>query len=94
MSTVVVTDRRPVTSSRSARELNLIGGTWVEGRGNTTRDICNPADSSELLAPAARRPRLSRWMRHALLPPAPSLAGVPLQRRIGLTSSSSSESCS
>jgi malonate-semialdehyde dehydrogenase (acetylating)/methylmalonate-semialdehyde dehydrogenase len=31
--------------------LNLIGGTWVEGRGNTNRDIYNPADKAELVAP-------------------------------------------
>ena len=31
--------------------MNLIGGTWVEGLGNTSRDIYNPADTAELLAP-------------------------------------------
>ncbi|HLW78085.1 MAG TPA: CoA-acylating methylmalonate-semialdehyde dehydrogenase, partial [Terriglobia bacterium] len=35
----------------SASALNLIGGTWVEGRGSTNRDIRNPADTAELLAP-------------------------------------------
>ena len=39
------------TSSRLAAGLNLIGGTWTEGRGNTSRDICNPADAAEMLAP-------------------------------------------
>jgi malonate-semialdehyde dehydrogenase (acetylating)/methylmalonate-semialdehyde dehydrogenase len=52
MSTIPAADRSPATSSsRSASALNLIGGTWTEGRGNTSRDIYNPADSSELLAP-------------------------------------------
>jgi hypothetical protein len=39
MSTIAVPDRSPATSSRSASALNLIGGAWVEGRGNTSRDI-------------------------------------------------------
>jgi len=51
MSTIAAPDRSPATSSRSAPALNLIGGTWVEGRGNTSRDICNPADTAEVLAP-------------------------------------------
>ncbi len=51
MSTIADPDRSPATSSRSASALNLIGGTWVEGRGNTNRDICNPADTAEVLAP-------------------------------------------
>ena len=51
MSTIAAPDRSPATSSRSASALNLIGGTWVEGRGNTSRDICNPADTAEVLAP-------------------------------------------
>ncbi len=55
MSTIAAPDRSPATSSRSASALNLIGGTWVEGRGNTNRDICNPVDTDELLAPAKRR---------------------------------------
>ena len=38
------------TASRSASALNLIGESWFEGRGNTIRDICNPADTAELLA--------------------------------------------
>ena len=50
MSTIVAPDRSPATS-RSASALNLIGGTWVEGRGNVSRDIFNPADTAELLAP-------------------------------------------
>src|SRR5271166_1093228 len=44
-------DWSPATASRSAPALNLIGGTWALGRGNTSRDICNPADTAELLAP-------------------------------------------
>src|SRR5580700_3894661 len=36
---------------RSPSALNLIGGTWVEGRGSTSRDIYNPADTAELVAP-------------------------------------------
>src|SRR5271154_1663837 len=51
MSTITAPDRSPATSSRSASALNLIGGTWVEGRGNTSHDIYNPADAAELLAP-------------------------------------------
>ena len=51
MSTIAAPDRSTATSSRSASALNLIGGTWVEGRGNTSRDICNPADTAEVLAP-------------------------------------------
>ena len=51
MSTIAAPDRSPATSSRSASALNLIGGTWVEGRGNTSRDIFNPADTAEMLAP-------------------------------------------
>src|SRR5215469_5284545 len=51
MSTIASLDRSPAKSSRSASALNLIGGSWVEGRGNTSRDIYNPADAPELLAP-------------------------------------------
>src|SRR5436305_14430630 len=51
MSTIASPDRSPATSSRSASALNLIGGTWVEGRGNTSRDIYNPADTAEMLTP-------------------------------------------
>ena len=51
MSTIAAPDRSPATSSRSASALNLIGGTWVEGRGNTSRDIFNPADTAEMVAP-------------------------------------------
>ena len=51
MSTIAARDRSPATSSRSASALNLIYGSWVEGRGNTSRDIYNPADTAELLAP-------------------------------------------
>ncbi len=51
MSAIAAPDRSFATSSRSASALNLIGGTWAEGRGNTSRDICNPADTAEVLAP-------------------------------------------
>src|SRR3954469_12198221 len=51
MSSIAVPDRSPAISSRPASALNLIGGSWVEGRGNTSRDIFNPADTDELLAP-------------------------------------------
>ena len=51
MSTIAAPDRSPATSSRSAAALNLIGGTWVEGRGNASRDIYNPADTAEMLSP-------------------------------------------
>jgi malonate-semialdehyde dehydrogenase (acetylating)/methylmalonate-semialdehyde dehydrogenase len=50
MNTIAAPDRSPATFSRSAPALNLIGGTWVEGSGNTSRDICNPADTAEVLA--------------------------------------------
>src|SRR5271155_2548886 len=51
MSTIPAPDRSPATSSRSASALNLIGGTWALGRGNASRDIYNPADAAEMLAP-------------------------------------------
>lgn len=44
-------DRSSATSLRSSSALNLIGGAWVESRGNTNRDIYNPADAAELIAP-------------------------------------------
>ncbi len=50
MNTVAAPDRLTAASSRSASALNLIDGTWVDGRGNTHRDICNPADAAEVLA--------------------------------------------
>src|SRR3954454_23319713 len=51
MTTIAVPDRSPATSSRPASALNLIGRSWVEGRGDTSRDIYNPADTAEMLAP-------------------------------------------
>ena len=51
MSTLAAPDRSPATSARSASALNLIGPAWVEGRGSTSRDIYNPADSAEMVAP-------------------------------------------
>lgn len=51
MSAIAIPDRQPATPSRSASALNLLSGTWVEGRGNTSRDIYNPADAAELIAP-------------------------------------------
>src|SRR6202007_1972616 len=51
MSTIAAPDRSPATSSRSASALNLIGGTWALGRGTASRDIYNPANTAELLAP-------------------------------------------
>ncbi|QEH31869.1 Methylmalonate semialdehyde dehydrogenase [acylating] [Aquisphaera giovannonii] len=51
MSAIAAQDRPPATSSRRALAPNLIGGTWVEGRGDASRDIFNPADTAELLAP-------------------------------------------
>ena len=47
MSSIASPDRSPATSSHSASALNLIGGTWVEGHGNESRDIYNPADTAE-----------------------------------------------
>lgn len=41
----------PEPPSRPASALNLIGGAWVEGRGDASRDIYNPADTAELMAP-------------------------------------------
>src|SRR4051794_37449295 len=29
---------------------NLLGGRWVAGDGSTTRNICNPADTTEVVA--------------------------------------------
>ena len=51
MSSTSDPDRSPAASSRSISAINLISGTWVEGRGNTNHDICNPADMAEVLAP-------------------------------------------
>ena len=73
MNSIPAPDRSPATSRRSTSALNLIGGTWVEGRGNTSRDISNPADAAELLAPV-REAAPSRLTRPALPPPVPSLA--------------------
>jgi malonate-semialdehyde dehydrogenase (acetylating)/methylmalonate-semialdehyde dehydrogenase len=51
MSPVASPDGSPATSARPASALNLIGGTWLEGRGNASRDIYNPADKDEMLSP-------------------------------------------
>src|SRR5436305_13828643 len=51
MSGIAVPDRSPARSSRPASALNLIGGSWAEGLGSTSRDIYNPADTAEMLAP-------------------------------------------
>jgi malonate-semialdehyde dehydrogenase (acetylating)/methylmalonate-semialdehyde dehydrogenase len=51
MSAITDPDRSIATSSRTACALNLIGGNWIAGGGNTTRAICNPADTAEVLAP-------------------------------------------
>src|SRR3954463_2722293 len=51
MSSIAVPDRSLASSSRPASALNLIGGTWMEGRGSASRDICNPVDTAEMLAP-------------------------------------------
>ena len=51
MKIIAVADGSIAPSSRPASALNLIGGTWIDGRGTTSRDICNPADAAELLAP-------------------------------------------
>src|SRR4051812_34936160 len=51
MSTLAAPDRSPAIASRPASALNLIGGSWAGGRGGSSRDIYNPADSTELVAP-------------------------------------------
>src|SRR4051812_36722085 len=51
MSGIAVPDRSLARSSRPASALNLIGESWAEGRGDASRDIYNPADTAELLAP-------------------------------------------
>lgn len=51
MNTIADPHRSPAISSHASHALNLIGGTWIEGRGNTNRDIYNPSDTAELLAP-------------------------------------------
>jgi malonate-semialdehyde dehydrogenase (acetylating) / methylmalonate-semialdehyde dehydrogenase len=51
MNSIASPGGSPATSSRSTSALNLIGGTWVEGRGNASRDIYNPADKDEMLSP-------------------------------------------
>src|SRR3954454_16370902 len=51
MSSIAVPERSPATPSRPASALNLIGGPGVEGLGNASRDIYNPADAAEMLAP-------------------------------------------
>src|ERR1700730_5173480 len=51
MSTIAAPGRSPATSSRSASALTLIGETGVEGRGTASRNIYNPADTAEMLAP-------------------------------------------
>src|ERR1700731_947504 len=78
MSTIATPDRSPATSSRSASALNLIGGTWVEGRGNTSRDICNPADAAEVLAPV--REAAPEQVDAACAPAARSSPGWPAPR--------------
>ena len=51
MSIIAASNRSNATSSPSGSALNLIGGTWIDGAGNASRDIYNPADSAELVAP-------------------------------------------
>lgn len=51
MSSMASPDRPPATSSHPATARNLIGGARVEGLGEVSRDIYNPADTAELLAP-------------------------------------------
>ncbi len=47
MTTIVA----PVNKTASAaKALNLIGGRWTAGRGETTRAIANPADTAEIIA--------------------------------------------
>src|SRR5262249_9227604 len=50
MATVASSDCSLATRSSAASSRNLIGGSWVEGGGSTRRDICNPADTAEVLA--------------------------------------------
>ena len=68
MSSIAAPESSTAKTSRSAFALNLIGGTWGDGRGNTSRAICNPADAAEVLAPKVRRGRAGtggRGMQHA-----------------------------
>ena len=77
MSTIAVPDRSPATSLRSASTTNLIGGTWVEGRGNTTersttrrtRPRCWRGTRGRAGAGGRgmrrRRPSLPGWRRHS-----------------------------
>ena len=74
MSTIASPDRSPARSSRSASALNLIGETWVEGRGNTSRDIGNPADAAEVLAPVRDRKSTRLNSSHSTLSRMPSSA--------------------
>jgi malonate-semialdehyde dehydrogenase (acetylating)/methylmalonate-semialdehyde dehydrogenase len=50
MATVAEPVRLASMPSRPAAALNLIGGRWLEGGAGTSRDICNPADTAEVLA--------------------------------------------
>jgi malonate-semialdehyde dehydrogenase (acetylating)/methylmalonate-semialdehyde dehydrogenase len=50
VTAVVSLVEKAVRLSAEAPPLNLIDGRWVEGRGPTSRRLCNPADSAELLA--------------------------------------------
>ena len=92
MSTIATPDGSQATSSRSASALNLIGGTWVVGLAKTSRDICNPADAAEVLAPV-REAAPEQVNAASLPPPVLSRAGAPLRRRSGLMFCSSSGAC-
>lgn len=42
--------KAPHASVSAMPRLNLIGSRWVEGQGTTVRQICNPADTAEVIA--------------------------------------------
>src|SRR5689334_16192227 len=50
MPAATVPEKPATPAAGAAPACNLIGGKWVEGRGQTTRRIANPADSGEVLA--------------------------------------------
>src|SRR4051812_20886447 len=41
---------RPATLAPSMRGANFIGGEWIEGQGPALRRLCNPADTTQLVA--------------------------------------------
>jgi malonate-semialdehyde dehydrogenase (acetylating)/methylmalonate-semialdehyde dehydrogenase len=50
MATAVAADDKALSPPTDGRPLNLVGGRWIDGRGATVRRICNPADTTAVLA--------------------------------------------